>query len=76
MKNSGVCKGCKYCVNAYNKALHGSCDYSGITGQSRTSVERANGGVKKNSCVCYEKGNYNQRRTDAYGRERGGHDEG
>lgn len=61
MKNKGVCDGCKYNVtdNSNNtKLLHGSCAYSQATGCSRVAYEKEHGGIKQDSCVCYEKGEF------------------
>jgi hypothetical protein len=59
MKNKSVCKGCKYyIVDCYPPIFKNSCDYLHQTGKSRIVVEMENGGVKANSCVCYEAGRY------------------
>lgn len=59
MKDEGVCDGCKYCVEKCNYSIfNGSCDYLLLTGHSRMLVERRNGGVKRDSCICYERGKY------------------
>lgn len=52
LKKRGVCTGCKY--NCKGKDRWGNCDYIGIEGHSRILVERANGGVKADSCICYK----------------------
>ena len=37
--------------------LRNACDYAETTGHSRLKVEIKNGGYRKDSCPCYEKGN-------------------
>lgn len=65
MKNADVCKGCKYLLRE-SGILKGTCNYMEITGHSRIVVERANGGVKADSCCCYEAGNRAKKRKGAY----------
>lgn len=59
IKDSAVCKGCKYRISNNNSSimLRGSCNYLEMTGKSRLVIERANGGSKVDSCICYEKEN-------------------
>ena len=57
MKDRAVCVGCKYhVVRGEYSAFDDTCDYITMTGRSRLVVEMENGGVKKDSCICYEKG--------------------
>lgn len=57
MKNKNVCKGCKYLLDRQDLGLlKGACDYCASTGQSRVALEMQNGGIKKDSCICYDSG--------------------
>lgn len=59
IKDKSVCKGCKYHITKSHCPMYNdTCDYLTQTGQSRIVIEMANGGVKSDSCVCYEKGPY------------------
>lgn len=63
-KNKKVCKGCKYRLgNGNGKLLEGTCNYCYETGKSRVMIEKANGGVKPDSCICYEKRGKPQRKA-------------
>ena len=53
LKNKDVCKGCVYRCKFDN--THYMCNYLEMTGNSRILIERANGGVQKDSCCCYER---------------------
>ena len=66
MKDKGVCNGCKYRINTSNGAyLKGCCDYMEQTGKSRIVIELQNGGIKTDSCICYEKGRRKSRAKNA-----------
>lgn len=59
IKKKSVCKGCKYNVKHCTLTVfRNTCDYLAQTGHSRIVVERENGGVKADSCICYEAGRY------------------
>ena len=59
IKKKSVCKGCKYNVKHCTLTVfRNTCDYLAQTGHSRIVVERENGGVKANSCICYEAGRH------------------
>lgn len=64
MKNPGVCTGCKYRCTRRNFMLYGSCDYIGFTNESRIVKEMQNGGIKKDSCICYAPKEKKVRRND------------
>ena len=64
MKNKDVCKGCKYAIRYSGQHYYSMCGYGDATGKSRIIVENANGGIKKDSCICYESG---KRRRKAIG---------
>ena len=64
MKSMDVCSGCKYLAKRCDiPAFNNTCDYLTITGHSRLKAENENGGYKKDSCVCYEKGRRKTRRA-------------
>jgi hypothetical protein len=66
MKNKGVCKGCKYYQKKSSMPIfNNTCDYMGQTGRSRLKIELDNGGVKKDSCICYEAGKRTRRAKNA-----------
>lgn len=54
LKSVEVCKGCKYLLKGQTE-LKNTCNYLEITGHSRVLVEMEHGGVKADSCCCYEK---------------------
>lgn len=55
MKNKSVCKGCKYYLKKSSTPFfNNTCNYIGKTGRSRLVVEMQNGGVKQDSCICFE----------------------
>lgn len=57
MKEKSVCKGCEYLIGKGNGALlEGTCNYCYETGKSRVLIERENGGVRTDSCICYKRG--------------------
>lgn len=77
MKNEEVCIGCKYhVIKGEFFVFNNTCDYCSETGRSRLKKEQEAGGYRKDSCVCYEEGEWKGRFVDPYGKERGGHDEG
>lgn len=56
IKNISVCKGCKYFLeNSSYTYLDKTCNFIEMTRKSRILIEKQNGGVKRDSCVCYEK---------------------
>ena len=56
IKNISVCKGCKYFLeNSSYPYLYKTCNFIEMTRKSRILIEKQNGGVKRDSCVCYEK---------------------
>jgi hypothetical protein len=56
MKNKKVCEGCIYLTGRhFHYQLRGTCSYLHETGHSRLMVERANGGYKTDSCICYRR---------------------
>jgi len=59
VKKKSVCNGCKYLIpsNYTYSELQNACDYAEMTGKSRLMIEMENGGYRKDSCPCYEKGN-------------------
>ena len=62
IKKQSVCKGCKYYIkNCTLAVFRNTCDYLSQTGHSRIVVEMENGGVKADSCICYEAGRYRDR---------------
>ncbi len=61
MKNTNVCKGCKYHVERGEfHVFNNTCAYSVKTGRSRLRVERENGGYQKDACICYEERRKNE----------------
>lgn len=54
LKSIEVCKGCKYLFKGQTE-LKNTCNYLEITGKSRTLIELEHGGVKSDSCCCYER---------------------
>ena len=59
IKKKSVCKGCKYKINKCQYSVfNDTCDYLSQTGHSRIVVEMEHGGVKEDSCVCYEAGKH------------------
>jgi hypothetical protein len=61
IKDKSVCKGCKYnIVKCQFHIFNNTCDYLSQTGRSRIVVEMENGGIKADSCICYEKGPYRE----------------
>lgn len=61
IKDASVCKGCKYYITKCQYHIFtGTCDYLTQTGHSRIVVEMENGGIKADSCICYEKGPYRE----------------
>lgn len=59
IKKQSVCKGCKYHITNGNVAtFRNTCDYLEQTSKSRIVVEMENGGVKTDSCICYEAGRH------------------
>ena len=52
LKNKGVCTGCVYRSKLETHKY--ICNYLEIVGKSRVMVERENGGVKADSCICYK----------------------
>ncbi len=52
IKKSSVCTGCIYRSKFDSYSCF--CNYLGIVGKSRVIVERENGGVKADSCICYK----------------------
>lgn len=65
LKNKEVCKGCKYLLSS-NAEPKSVCNYLEATGHSRIMVERANGGVKADSCCCYDAGSRERKSKGAY----------
>lgn len=66
LKNKDVCKGCRYLLSGQGTDLKNTCNYAEVTGHSRIMVERANGGVKADSCICYEAGSRERKSKGAY----------
>ena len=61
IKKKSVCKGCKYHIEKCQYHIfNGTCDYLTQTGHSRIVVEMEQGGVKADSCPCYEAGTYKE----------------
>lgn len=57
MKNPEVCRGCKYRMNKNQMSgCEGACNYSDVNKKSRLVIEMQNGGYRKDSCICKEKG--------------------
>lgn len=54
MKDKGVCKGCKYYKEDSTTFGCSICDFLEMTGKSRIVIEIQNGGIKHDSCICYE----------------------
>lgn len=54
LKKKEVCKGCKPLCGGQTD-LKNTCNYSDNEKRSRIVIERANGGVKSDSCCCYER---------------------
>lgn len=53
MKNKGVCEGCIYYKSLRDAPMLGKiCDFASMTGKSRIVIERENGGIKHDSCIC------------------------
>ena len=64
MKNKDVCIGCKYHAGPKNSTLlDGTCEYLDKTGKSRLAMEKQNGGYRKDSCICYERGKRKHRKV-------------
>ena len=77
MKDSGVCIGCKYHVERGEYSdFDDTCDYITMTGHSRIVVEMENGGIKNDSCICYEKGERKNRGQIPWSIKRGAKNEG
>lgn len=73
MKAKGVCKGCKYHVNKSSMPIfNNTCNYMDQTGKSRIAMELQNGGIKTDSCICYEKGRRQRRARNAKAGEQDG----
>lgn len=53
LKKKEVCKGCRYLFKGQSE-LRNTCNYIEMTGNSRMLIEIANGGIKSDSCCCYE----------------------
>lgn len=53
LKSLDVCKGCKYLFKGQTE-LRNTCNYAEATGHSRIMIELEHGGVKADSCCCYE----------------------
>lgn len=67
MKNKSVCKGCKYYLeNSSKPYFRDTCDYMEQTGKSRLVAEMKNGGVKQDSCICFEAGRRKRRARSVY----------
>lgn len=55
MKNKGVCDGCAYYKERCELPdLVGTCNFADMTGKCRIVIEMENGGIKHDSCICYE----------------------
>lgn len=55
-KDSSVCVGCKYRMSDKSTPyLSGTCNYLEVNNRSRLMIEKANGGYKTDSCICYER---------------------
>ena len=52
IKKQFVCKGCKYYTKFYGDNI---CDYASQNNRCRSLIEKANGGIKTDTCVCYKK---------------------
>lgn len=53
MKDKGVCDGCVYYKKYRDAPMLGKfCDFLAMEGQSRMIVEKNNGGIKHDSCIC------------------------
>lgn len=53
MKDKGVCEGCIYYKRMRDIPTLGCfCDFAEMTGKCRIVIERENGGIKHDSCIC------------------------